>query len=460
MKDYRRYSFWLETCGDDLTPRPPLDGSIDADVAILGAGFTGLWTAWYLLSKQPSLKVTIVEAEIAGFGASGRNGGWCFAGFPISPVTLLQEHGYDAARLVSLEMYKAVDEVGRVTREEGIDAHYAKGGELEVARAQYDLPKLQQLYDGFRAVGLEDHYRLLDACETNERVNVAGAVGGFHNREGAAIHPARLARGLARAVERLGGTIYEHTRVTGFTQAPNPSLVTDRGTVRAKTVVLAGEAYLSAVPGMERAIIPMTSHIVVTEPLGNDLWEQIRWHDREVLGGWGVNGAYIQRTADGRIALGPYRGNYPYRSRITDELDRDEEIFAHARRSVLDWFPMLRSVTFTHSWGGVFGIPRDRMPRMTYDPRTGIAAAYGYTGDGVATANLSGRVLTDLITETDSDLRMLPMTKPNGTRWELEPLRWMGVTFVRKDRQRLLKKIEREGKHPEKPALSQRLYNY
>jgi glycine/D-amino acid oxidase-like deaminating enzyme len=460
MKDYRAYSFWLDTCDDDLTPRPPLDGSVDVDVAILGAGFTGLWTAYELLSRDPSLKVAIVEKEIAGFGASGRNGGWCFAGFPIGPLELLQEHGYDAARQVSLEMYRSVDEVGRVAREEGIDAHYAKGGELEVARAAYDLPKLQRMYDGFRAIGLEDHYRLLDADETQERINVANALGSFHNREGAAIQPARLARGLARAVERRGATIYEQTPVTRFSGNPSTSLVTERGTVRAKTIVLAGEAYLSALPGMERSIIPMTSHIVVTEPLGEDNWEQIRWRERDVLGGWGVHGAYIQRTADGRIALGPYQGTYPYRSRITDELDRDEAIFAHARQSVVEWFPMLKGVAFTHAWGGVFGIPRDRMPRMTYDPRTGIAAAYGYTGDGVATTNLSGRVLADLITETDSDLRTLPMTKPNRTKWEPEPLRWLGVTFVRKDRQRVLQKIEREGKVPEKPTLSQRLYDY
>jgi glycine/D-amino acid oxidase-like deaminating enzyme len=460
MKDYRRYSFWLETCGDDLTPRPPLDGDVAVDVAILGAGFTGLWTAYELLKRDPSLSVAIVEREIAGFGASGRNGGWCFSGFPVSPQTLTERYGRDAARQVSLEMYRSVDEVGRVTRDEGIDCHYEKGGALQVARADYDLPKLQTMYDEFRAIGLEDHYRLLDARESRERIEVVNAVGGFHNREGAAVQPARLARGLARAVERLGGTIYEQTTVTRFTGNPQPSLVTSRGTVRAATVVLAGEAYLSALPGLDRAIIPMTSHIVLTEPLPAGIWDRIRWRDRDVLGGWGVTGAYIQRTADGRIALGPYRGTYPYRSRVTDELDRDEAIFAHARRSAVEWFPELRGVRFTHAWGGVFGIPRDRMPRMTYDPRAGIAAAYGYTGDGVATANLSGRVLADLITDTDSPLQSLPMTRPNPSRWEPEPLRWMGVTFVRKDRQRVLRKIEREGRHPQKPALSQRLYDY
>src|SRR5665811_72755 len=151
------------------------------------------------IRDRPSLKIAIVEAEIAGFGASGRNGGWCFSGFPVSPLSLLESHGYDTARLVSLEMYTSVDEVGRVTREEGIDAHYAKGGELEVARAPYDLPKLQKMYDEFRAIGLEDHYQLLDARETKERITIAGAAGGFWNKEGAAIQPARLARGLARS---------------------------------------------------------------------------------------------------------------------------------------------------------------------------------------------------------------------------------------------------------------------
>ncbi|MER3437730.1 MAG: FAD-dependent oxidoreductase, partial [Chloroflexota bacterium] len=184
---YREVSFWLETCGDDLTPRPPLDGSTSADVAILGAGFTGLWTAYELLEREPSLTIAILEAEIAGFGASGRNGGWCFSGFPVSPLRLLERYGYDAARAVSLAMIASVDRVGQVCQAEGIDAHFAKGGELEIARAPYDLPKLQGMYDEYRAIGLEDRVGLLDARETAERLAVARAVGAFFNREGAAI---------------------------------------------------------------------------------------------------------------------------------------------------------------------------------------------------------------------------------------------------------------------------------
>jgi glycine/D-amino acid oxidase-like deaminating enzyme len=460
MKNYGTYSFWLETCGDDLTPRPPLDGSLDVDVAILGAGFTGLWTAYHLLQRQPSLKIAIVEAEIAGFGASGRNGGWCFSGFPVSPSALTARYGVESAQAVSLAMYGSVDDVGAVCQREGIADTYVKGGELEIARAAYDLPTLQRFYEEYTAIGLDDHYDLLDAAATEQRIGVSRAVGSLWNKEGAAVQPARLARGLARAVERHGAMIYEQTRVTSFTEGPHPKLITDRGEVRAKAIVLAGEAYLSALPQFRREIIPLTSHMVVTEPLDEATWRLIGWDRREVVGGFGTNGGYLNHTADGRIAFGAYRAQYPYRAEITDALDRNEAIFAHARQAARDWFPMLQGVRFTHAWGGVFGAPRDHMPVMSYHRRTGIATGHGYTGEGVATANLSGRVLADLITETHSDLTRLPMTTHHSRQWEPEPFRWLGAKFVMTSRLRTLRKVEQTGAYPDKPTLAQRLWEF
>ena len=459
MKNYGAYSFWLETAGDDLTPRPALDGSVDVDVAILGAGFTGLWTAHHLLQRQPALRVAIVEAEIAGFGASGRNGGWCFSGFPVPPSELAARYGVDAARAVTQAMSDAVDNVGAVSEAEGIDACFVKGGELEIARASYDLPKLQERYDEFKAIGLENGYELFDAGETDRRIRVAGAVGSFWNRSGATIQPARLARGLARAVERHGGTIYEQTRVVDFVEGSNPKLITALGDVRAKAIVLAGEAYLSALPKLSRQIIPLTSHIVVTEPLTEGQWREIGWDAREVVGGFGATGGYLNHTGDGRIAFGAYRARYPFNSKITDALDREESIFAHARRSAVEWFPVLREVRFTHAWGGVFGVPRDHMPVMTYDKRTGVATGRGYTGEGVATANLSGQVLADLITERDTPLTRLPMTAHQSRAWEPEPVRWLGVKAVRIGRARTMKTVERTGRYPEGPTLAERLWN-
>jgi len=209
-------------------------------------------------------------------------------------------------------MYESVDDVGRVCREEGIDAHYAKGGELEIARADYDLPKLQAMYDEFRAIGLEDHYELLDAAQTETRIRVAGAAGSFWNKEGAAIQPARLARGLARAIERHGATVYEQTPVADYAEGPSPRLlITTGGEVTARAIVLAGEAYLSRLPKLRRQIVPLTSHIVVTEPLDDARWAQIGWARREVVGGFGTTGGYLNHTADGRIAFDAYRAQYP-----------------------------------------------------------------------------------------------------------------------------------------------------
>ena len=161
VKDYGSYSFWLENSGDDLTPRPPLDGSTEVDVAILGAGFTGLWTAYCLLRRDPSLSVLVVEREIAGFGASGRNGGWCVADFPVSPAVMTKRYGREASRAVSLAMIESVDDIGRVVQEEGIDAHYAHGGALVIARAAYDLPKIEEMWEEYRSIGLEDTCRAL-----------------------------------------------------------------------------------------------------------------------------------------------------------------------------------------------------------------------------------------------------------------------------------------------------------
>ncbi|MDQ2652048.1 MAG: FAD-binding oxidoreductase, partial [Chloroflexota bacterium] len=164
--DYAKYSYWLESCGDDLTPRPRLDGSVDVDVAIMGAGYTGMWTAYYLLQRDPSLRVAVVEREIAGFGASGRNGGWCYPGFPVSGSTLAERYGAEAARAVSRAMYDTYYEIDRVVRSEGIDAQWKEGGTLRLARGEHERPSVEGGYKAAQALGLGDHYQLLDAQQT------------------------------------------------------------------------------------------------------------------------------------------------------------------------------------------------------------------------------------------------------------------------------------------------------
>ena len=284
MPDHASVSYWLETAGDDLTPRPSLDGTVEADVAILGAGLTGLWTAFYLHRRDPSRRIVIVEREIAGFGASGRNGAWCAPDLNISMSRLAKLHGEDAARRMQQATYDAVDEVGRATAEAGIDAGFHKGGEIIVSRGPQGVPALEESLAEYRRFGFGDRYRIIDAAELAERVRIAGAVTALVSDDAAVVHPGRLVRGLARAVERDGTTIYEGTPVTGFRgrdATGRAALVTPTGEVRAPVIVLAGEAYLTelagAAPPARAAVVADRAHGAGhRRPVGRDRLGQPR----------------------------------------------------------------------------------------------------------------------------------------------------------------------------------------
>jgi glycine/D-amino acid oxidase-like deaminating enzyme len=457
LKDYSSYSFWLETSGDDLTPRPRLDGSIDVDVAVMGAGYTGLWTAYYLLRRDPSLRVAVVEREIAGFGASGRNGGWCYPGFPVSVSSLRERFGTETARAVTREMYATVDEIERVIVDEGIDAQWARGGALRLARGEHQRSSIEGAYQSLDAIGLADHYELLDATQVADRVSVTDAVGALYNPAGASMHPARLARGLARAVERYGGTIYEQTPVVDYDTGRAPRLITPYGDVRARTIVLAGEAYAQQLPKLRRTLVPMYSLIVLTEPLAESDWDQIGWHNRELVASSRMSVDYLNRTADGRILFGGRGAPYRINSQIDDSLDRHGPTHDMLRRMMVEWFPMLKDVRFTHAWGGPLGMPRDWMPTTSYDAAAGVARAGGYTGQGVATANLFGRVLTDLISGAVTPLTQLPTVNHRSPRWELEPFRWLGIRYAQEGFARLDRNAERTGKAPTGRTLVERI---
>ena len=456
--DHAAVSYWLEASGDDLTPRPGLDGSIDVDVAILGAGLTGLWTAFYLHRRDPSLRITIVEREIAGFGASGRNGAWCAPDLNISMSRLAKLHGEDAARRTQQATYDAVDEVGRVTAEAGIDAGFHRGGEIIVARGPQGVPSLEASLEEYRRFGFADRYRLVDAAELDERVRIAGAVRALVSDDAAVVHPGRLVRGLARAVERDGTTILEGTPVTGFRGRGEDgfaALVTARGDVRAPVVVLAGEAYLTELPGLHRQLVPLWSLIVLTEPVSDVQWAEIGWRNRELLASTRLSIDYLSRTEDGRILFGGRGAPYRFGSPIRRAYDRHEPTHARLRAFVREWFPSLAGVGFSHAWGGPLGMPRDWHPTIAFDPATGIATARGYVGHGVSTTNLAGRTLADLITGERSPLMDLPLVNHRSPNWEIEPFRWIGVRYAQWALGRLDERTARTGKPPSGRSLAE-----
>jgi len=431
MTGYANHSFWLETAGEDLNPRPALERSAEVDVAVLGAGYSGLWTAYYLLRERPGLRVAVVEKEIAGFGASGRNGGWCSPKFPVTPGVLEQRYGAEATRSLLVAMYDTVGEVCRVCEEESIDAHFHKGGALSLARGAHQLPAIQGARATYERLGLQDRNQLLSAEETREHVKVTDVFGALYTPESASVHPGRLVRGLARAIERRGGTIYEQTEVVSFEGGDAPRLVTRAGELRAKqAIALAGEGYLSRLPQLHRAIMPVYSLIVLAEPLSDAQWSAIGWQNRESISSQKFTVDYLTRTADGRILFGSRGAPYVFGSKITNEQDRHEPTHARARRAVVEWFPSLEGVRFTHAWGGPLGMPRDWMPAVAFDPPSRIGTARGYTGQGVATTNLAGRVLANLILGKQTGLETLPLAQRRSRDWEPEPLRWLAVRYM------------------------------
>ena len=435
MKDYSKYSFWMETAGEDLTPRPALTNSCEVDVAVLGGGYSGLWTAYYLLRTNPDLHVAIFEREIVGFGASGRNGGWCSSRFPVTPTMLEKRYGAAAARDLLLAMYAAVDEVGRACEEEAIDASFRKGGILNLARGAHQLPSIQSPFAAYQRLGLADHCQLLNAEQTSERIRVTKVHGALFSSESASVHPGRLVRGLARAVERRGGCIYEQTQVTDFRPG---SLITPGGEVRARrAILLAGEAYLSRLSGLHRAILPMYSLITVTEPLSSEQWAKIGWQNYESLASNRYTVDYLTRTPDGRILFGSRGAPYVFGSKISDAQDRHGPTHGMLHRMVVDWFPTLSDIRCTHDWGGPVGMPRDWMPSLVFDPHTKIAKIFGYTGQGVATSNLFGRLMAGLISGHRTGLESLPVAQRQSRNWEWEPLRWLVIRYMQTALQRI-----------------------
>ncbi len=425
LQSYRSLSLWHDTADDAFVPRPALTGPASYDVVVVGAGLTGLWTAYYLRRADPSLRIAVLEAEVAGFGASGRNGGWCSALFPTGWDKLVKASSTDGALRMHRAMQETVREVGRVADAEAIDAHYQRGGTVTLARTAVQLQRLRAGVAEAHARGFtEDDERLLDADEASTMLAADGVLGAAYTPHCAAIHPARLVRGLARVVEASGVAIFERTRVRGI----QPGRVeTDAGTVTAEVVLRATEGYTPRLAGLGRAVAPVYSLMVATEPLDEATLESVGLADRPTFTDGRHLIIYGQRTADGRLAFGGRGAPYHFRSRIRPSYDAEPRVFAELRRVLLELLPQLGAVRFTHAWGGPLGIARDWAASVGLDKATRIGWAGGYVGDGVATTNLAGRTLADLVTGADSDLVTLPWVNHVSRSWEPEPLRWLGI---------------------------------
>jgi glycine/D-amino acid oxidase-like deaminating enzyme len=432
MAGWNGVSLWMEQLGEALTPRPALHQDLQADVVIIGAGYSGLWTAYYLKQQAPHLNIVIVESQIAGFGASGRNGGWLMGNLLgedrlLGPLPAVQRQaGYQL-------LHRIPDEVAQVCQAEGIDCELRKGGVLYcAARYPEQERRLRAQLEDARTQGLgEDDYRWLNPAQLREQLNVAHAYGALYSPHCATIQPARLVRGLAEAVERMGVRIFEQSTVLHW----QPGQVrTEHGRVSADWVVPAVEGYASALPPLNRHQLAAQSLIVATEPLSADVWAQIGLARGQAFSENSRQVTYGQRSRDDRLVFGA-RGGYRFGGRLRSDFELTQDERALRQHLFSELFPMLRNVRLTHAWGGNLGIARRFHPHMIVDRRQQVAMSGGYGGEGVGASNLGGRTVAALILGRDNELTRQPWVlgdRPLASlpRWEPEPLRWLGYNAI------------------------------
>jgi glycine/D-amino acid oxidase-like deaminating enzyme len=425
---WRERSLWLDGLPGSLEPRPALDGDVSADVVIVGGGLSGLWTAYYLKREQPELSVVLLEREIAGFGPSGRNGGWVRGGMSGAPKLYARRAGWDAVKRGERDTIDAVDVIGQVVAEEGIDCGYSKQGDVAIAENQAQLKRLRQDLADRRELGVgEEDMRELSKAEVDEFVRVPHCVGGVFDAGAARVDPAALTRGLAEVCERRGVRICEQTDALEVA----PGLVrTSRGAVRARTVLRCTESYTVQLPGSRRAFLPLYSLMIATEPLSDAVWDEIGWRDGLLVKDRRHLFFYAQRTRDGRIAIGGRGAPYGLGSPISERSERDDQVRARLVATIERCFPAAASAAITHHWGGPLGVPRDWCMAVNYDRASGLGSTAGYSGHGVLAAHVGARALAELALGRDTERTRAPWVGHRSRNWEPEPLRYIASRAI------------------------------
>jgi len=397
-------NLWDATLNIKPVERAPLRTTEKVDVAIIGAGFTGLWSAYHLLTNNPDLKIAIIEKERVGFGASGRNGGWVSALYP-------SEIGTDA---VTPHLVQSIDEIGDFASKYAPDANFRKGGSLSLARNEGQLKRLKN------NIGSAT---LLNKNETLSKVQLNGALGSLFTPDCATIHPGRFVRALANHVEQLGARIYEKSPALRNT---DHKVSTPSGALIANSVISATEVFAKR----SRERVPLYSLMVATEPINEKVWDQIGLSNGESFAEASHLVTYGQRTGDNRLAVGGRGVPYLYGSLMRSAAEDNSRIHDQIIEMVRDWFPPLANTKFTHRWGGAVSVTRDWQPFANFNQTTGQAKAGGYVGDGLTLSYLAAKTLADLILEKDSNLIKLPFVNHTPPLWETEPLRWIAVNSV------------------------------
>lgn len=428
---WQRRSLWLEAAlaveGDDPAT-PPLRGDVEADVCIVGGGYTGLWTAIALLEAEPSTRVVLLEADICGGAASGRNGGFCLSWWP-KIQTLVDRVGAREAVELARASAQAIDDLGDFCAREGIDAHFRKAGWIWTATSPAQEGAWAGAVKTCEQLG-ERPFELLDRDEVRRRLGSAAHRGGVFEAQAATVQPALLARGLRTAAVRRGLTLHERSPMVALDRARG-RVATPAGSVRADTIVLATNAWLSQVPGLRRAVVPISSDVVATEPIP-ELLEEIGWTGGEAVSNSRLMVDYYRTTRDGRIVFGRGGGGLAWRGRFGRRFDYDDARARDTRAALERLVPAAADVRITHAWGGAVDRSSDGLPFFgQLHGRARVLYGVGLSGNGVAPSVIAGRILAAAALGQRDGWGDCGLVAGVPGRFPPEPLRYVGGRIVR-----------------------------
>lgn len=427
MKDYSDKSFWLAAYGA-YTPNPPLQGDLDVDVAIIGGGFTGLSAAYHLRKYEPTMRVAVLEAEVVGYGASGRNGGFSMTLFGLEPAVTKALFGHQRTVEAHRYMERAVDYVDALVKEHHMQSDYWFPGFIRVATTPGYVKRIQHDLEILTSMGITG-LEWWEADKVRSELDSPLFLGGWWEPRCGLLDPAKQVRELKRIAQEVGAQVYEQTSVTEIRREEKFRLQTSGGVVRAEKIVFATNAYSHLIPQLRSRQVPAFTHMVVTEPLNSQQLDSIGWKNRQ-----GIEDArnlvhYFRLTIDNRLAMGGSDVSIAYGKDM--ECDLNPRTFATLERDVVRLFPTLSGIRFTHRWGGPVSVPVDMAPAIGFLGDARAVYSLGCVGHGVSMTHLNGWTVADLILERKTDLTSTWFVNRRMIPWPPEPLRLLASHAIR-----------------------------